>query len=814
MKADGSLKSLLQGVSQQPTRDRLAGQCTEQINMSADPVKGLTRRPGDDLVGSLGLDAAAGWGQIQTQDGRQFIVKVTSTGPKVFDYNANEYPVAVSGDMSYWTTPGKWSIASIKKKTYFANSGVVTSMRSETAIYANMGGASSRPMGIVQFLGGNYGRTYAMTINGNIVASFKTLDGSNADHSKTIGTGTLATMMRLLLVTPVADPIPAPYDGWMTEVVRTGELADPNWVVTRREDILLIRRIPAGAQFTMTITDDAANINAKAMTNSVPDVADLPRFAPHNYVVRQAAETDPEQDLWLRFVSDVAGATTGSNFGDSGAWYETVAPNIPIGFTQNNMPRVMTFDTVTETFTVGLENWADRSVGTDITNPTPSFIGYGITDVTTFQNRLVFLGGPNLVASRTNRYENFWLGSANAIADSDPLDFSSQSAFATAFEFAVPHNKDLVIFSPKGQFIMFGRSAVTPKNAAIVLTTSFEADLTARPSACGRNVFFATRYGRFTGVREFFTEGGTDINDTRPITQHVKSYIRGGAEHMSSTSNYDTLLVHTDTDRRKVYPYQFIWSDNEKVQSAWHTWEFPVETIYSFFDDEVIYFIELIAGEYFLLRMSLDVLPEESVGYHVHLSNRFDVSAVNTQFVLPFDWISNHSLIVVQSEGCPNPGLPVRVTSVEYSAIEAGWVVTLRNDMEGGDIVVGIPFVSDYWPTMPRMKDQDGVVISNARLIPNQFLLSLEQTGHIIGQKKSKYGDGPEVPFEGYIVASPQSNVGQVALDDYIFKMPFKEKVENADLRFYTDKHWPMTILDIEWEGTANKRGRRISTGE
>lgn len=43
-------------------------------------------------------------------------------------------------------------------------------------------------------------------------------------------------------------------------------------------------------------------------------------------------------------------------------------------------------------------------------------------------------------------------------------------------------------------------------------------------------------------------------------------------------------------------------------------------------------------------------------------------------------------------------------------------MVTLRNDMLGGKVVGGIPFYSGYTPTMPRMKDADGVPISNARL--------------------------------------------------------------------------------------------------
>lgn len=793
MKADGSLKSLLQGVSQQPTRDRLPGQCTEQINMSSDPVKGLTRRPGDDLVGMLGDNSPIqGWGEFQTQDGRKFLIKVTSSGPQIFDYNAVRYTVNLTGSMAYWSTPGRWSVATMKSKTYIANDSIVVAMADDVAIYPNKG-AGSRAMGVLQVLGGNYGKTYSVRINDITVASYTTPDGSTASHSTLISTDKIATQLTTLL---------------------TAAPTLSGWTIQRIEDIILITAPAGTAQFSMTAVDGAGNINFKAMTESVGNIADLPKWAPHGYVVRVAQETDPEEDLWLKFVVDDYTGTDGGGFGRPGAWYEAVAPGLKTKLNVDTMPRVITWNPTTQVFTVGVGNWAERGVGTDITNPVPSFVGYGINDMTVFQSRLVFLAGPNLIGSRSKRPENFFVGSASVLVDSDPIDLTSQAAFASTLEFAVPHNKDLVIFSPKGQFVLFGRSAVTPSNAALVLTTSFEADLTTRPVPCGRNVFFSTRYGRFTGVREFFTEGGTDINDTRPITSHVNQYIVGGPVYMSATSNYDHLLIHTDADRSKVYPYQFIWSDQEKIQSAWSTWTFPSEIIYSFFDDELIYLIELVDGLPYLLRLSLDVYPQNGLDYHLHMSNRFDVFGVNSAFVLPYDWIADKDMIVVQGEGCPYPGLPVRIMSAVYDADEGGIVVTIKGDMNGGNIIVGNSFRSLYKPTMPRMKDADGVVISDARLQITQFLVSLEETGNIVGQKLTKWGDGAPVEFQGYTVNSPSSLVGQPALDDYLFRMPFKERADRGEIQFYTDSHWPMTLLDIEWSGTINKRGKRIAQGQ
>ena len=818
MKADGSLKTLLQGVSQQPTRDRLPGQATEQINMSSDPVRGLTRRPGSDLVGVVGDDNnIRGWGQLLTQDGRNCLVRVGNTGIRVFDYNANEFTVNVEGDQSlYFAAPGDWSIVSVKDKTFLANSGVYVTMLDETASYWNRG-TPDRASGIIQILGGAYGKAYSVYVNGTLVARHKTVDGSESQDAAFVGTAYIAEVLEWLLTHPSGDVNPGFANRNQAEFYSTGfAVPGNNWNVYRKDDVLylLYTGPQPHNQPTITVSDDAGNINAKAMTTSVPDVADLPRYAPHNYVVRVAQETDPEEDLWLKFVSDST-ETSGDGFGGTGAWYECVAPYLKYKFNPGTMPRELTFNTTTQQFTLKQSVWEDRTVGTDITNPIPSFVGRGIEDMAIFQSRLVFLSGTSWVASRSKKYTNFWIGSASTLTDADPIDVTSQAAFATVLRYAVAHNKDMVIFSDSGQFVVFGRTALTPSNAALVLTTSFEADLTAKPVPSGRNVFFATKFGRYTGIREFYTEGGTDINDTRPITQHIKNYLIGGPKHLSSTSNFDHLLVHTDTDQTTVYPYQFIWSDNEKVQSAWSKWKFSQNIIYSFFEDEMIYLIADIQGKQYLYRMSLDVQDEEGTDYPVHLDAKFDVSEVSNGFILPYNWLATEDLRVVQGADCPHPGLRVAITSRSYNATTDEWTIWLREDMGGGNIIVGVHFKdgSQYEPTMPRMKDSDGVVISNARLMINQFIISCSETGKIIGQKKTKWGDAEPVTYEGYTVNDVDSVVGEAGISDVSFRVPFKEKAERGTLLLSTDEHWPMTILDIEWEGTVNKRGKRIPTG-
>ena len=789
MKVDGSMKSLLQGVSQQPPRDRLPGQATLQENMTSDPVSGLTRRPPTDLVGFLGTASTVrGFHTFNTRDGNKFLAWFHNDTLKVFDLNGEEYTVTVdTGAETYLAATGVVRASTDEEDaTVVVSQDVTALMAADTPNYWNHDGRSAA---IVQILGGLYGKSYKISIDGETKGTFTTPDGSVATHSDKIDTVHIATQLANDLDTNLG----------------------ANYTITRREDIILV--YSDTVEFNATASDGAGNINIKCMNKTVSDVADLPRMAPHRYVVRVAEKTDPEKDLWLKFVADALEddpTSTLTAFGKSGYWQECVAPDVPYKFNLSTMPHHLTYSGGEFTFSQG--PWEDREVGTLVSNPEPSFIGNEIKDVTNFQGRLVFVAGSNVVTSRTNRPYNFWFGSASALADTDPLDVNS-TVEASNMVHAIQHNRDLVIFSKEAQFVMFGRTKATPENVALVMSTKFEASEEAHPVGAGKNVFFATKYGLYTGIREFFAEGATEINDSRPITQHVKKFIEGDAKHLSCSANYDTLLVHTGTQQNLVSVYQYIWADVDKVQSAWHNWRFAEDIIFSFFEEDRVYYIQKVGNEYYLLRMPIDVQDSEGVGYPVYLDQRFDVPGMETQFLLPYDYLHDKELVCVQGAGCPNPGMAAPVQSIEYDAGLVGYVLTTKRSMNGGNLIVGVRYTSRYRPTMPFIKDADGIVVGTGNMRIRNFLVSVHQTGELVGYTTSKYGNGEEVRYNGRVVGDVDNVVGETTLGTGQFVMPFRQNSDQAEVEFYTDSYMPATLLDIEWQGQYNKRGRRIAGG-
>lgn len=793
MKVDGSLKSLLQGVSQQPARDRLPGQCTEQINMSSDPVAGLTKRPPTDLVSSLGDVGKCSWYKFETRDGKKWLAKFTSSPADIEVTDLNGVPAPVSIGLSakdYIFQFNSLRFTSIDETTYITNPDRIVGLEGTGFPYYNnrAGGVKAA---IVQILGGAYGRNFVIRMNGGVAAQYLVPNGADKNDVQYARTSYIAQMLRNQLIT---------------------NLPGPDWFINLAGDVILIQR-QDGATFDLSTSDDAGNLNMKSMVSQVKTTADLPRFAPAGYVVRIATKADPDEDAFYRFVLEASPElVNGEGFGQTGYWKETVAPNTGYRFIRESMPVTLTYFPDTASFSFDLGTWEFRTSGSRVSNPDPSFVGGKITDMGSFQGRLVMVSGSNVIMSRTNKHNDFWIKSVTAQADTDPIDISSSTVEASAMLGVVPHNKDLVLFSAKGQFVVYGRNAITPSNASLVLTTSFEAELSAKPAPAGRNVFFATNYGRFTNIREFYTEGGTDINDTRPITQHIKEYIVGKVKNIAATSNYDTLIINTDTDREAIYVYQYIWADNEKVQSSWSKWILNQPVEYVFFDEELIYFVIETSSGYALLRMSLDVKDTEGITYPAYLDNRFDVFGVNTQFVLPYDYLSAENILCVQAAGCPNPGLLANIASKVFVPGQ-GWTITLAQNMEGGDILAGIPYMQSYTPTMPNVKDADGVVIGTAKLRVRNFIVSVQDTGYLEAQLNSKYYTSAPIVFEGRIISEPTDIIGKAALYNGPLIVPFREDTSLADFTIRSYSHLPLTLLDIEWVGQYTKKGKRISTG-
>ena len=885
MKVDGSLRSLIQGVSQQPARTRLPGQCTAQDNMSSNPVTGLTRRPpmeeiaklfddkqtsstvtmtiaapgvvtwnshglaaGTEIrftttgalptgivanttyyvsssslgantfrVSSTRANALAGTNITTTGsqsgvhtatanflrgaqfydydlgEGNQFIVAALPNKLRVFDAQGNEKVVNEVGSTFDYLDGGELAFTTLDDVTYIANRTKTVAMETAVKSYVETGS-------LVYLLGGQYGRVYTVNIvwsGGTYTASYTAPDGGSAVHSTQITTTYIATQLKTAL-----DAV----SGLTT-----------NFTVTRVDDVLYIKKLssPTTEAFKCTVADGDGGENMLVVNNTIKNANALPRYAPHGYVVTvQGAAVDAD-DWYLEFIAekDTAGAypALGAGFGRNGIWAECVAPQTKYQLDLDTMPHILEYDFGTDEFTFDAAAWENREAGNEDSNANPTFIGKTIEDLAYFQGRLVILSGPAVIMSRTNKPLDFWLNSATILADDDRIDVQSTAKGVRKMIRAIPHNRDLVVFANKGQFIVFGRNQITPKNSALVLTTNFEADMTASPAPAGRNIFFAFKFGTYTGIREFFTQDGQDANDSRPITQHVNKYLEGNVTTLTSTSNFDVLFVQTSTGQTTIYFYEYTWLDDKKVQSSWSRWIMPDPVVYTFITESEVSMITKKDDNYILNRIDLDLQNDAGLTYSVRLDRKLYIPTVNLTVAAPYPVpeADPDSLVFIQGEGCPTPGMRAWVESYDAGSD----TYTFDRDMEGGTVICGIRYLSSYIPTNPDVKDSDGVKISTGSLKVSKFILNCKETGKIMARVFSRYFPDRLIEFTGRFVGDPLTHVGEPAITDATYTVPFRENVENAEVEFFSDSHLPFTLSDIQWKGQYTKKGRRIANG-
>ena len=792
-KVDGSISSLIQGVSQQPERERLPGQGSLQENFSSDPVNGLTRRGPTKYIDEL-INSADDYTFVDYDAGSigHFMIAHKSGDIKVFDLDGTEYTVTINSGSGYIPDTELLYIG-IDDKIYVVDPDQVVAMDSSTKSYVEDGS-------LVFLLGGQYGRKYEITLTWKDAAeteytetvSYTTPNGSSASHINNIATDSIATSLE-------------------TALNANTNITD-DFDVFRESDVIYIKKEDAAdvTTYKVTVSDGDGGANMFSVNNEVNDVGNLPRFAPQGYITKIVESGGSTADDWyLEFVvsPDANGDSPalGDGFGEDGAWVEAVAPDVEYIIDAATMPHILEKTGPTD-FEFSEGTWENRNVGDDDTNPLPSFIGQKINDIGTFQGRLTMLADVNIIMSRTNKHLDFWNQSATTQVDDDPIDISS--ALGTfVLRKMVPHNRDLIIFSDKVQFVLFGRNALTPKNSSLVLTTEFEADLRADPVAAGRNVFFPFKYGTYTGIQEFFTDGGEDVNDSRPITQHVLQYIPGTPTQLVSTTNFNKLIVRTDDDVRKIRIYEYVWLNREKVQSSWSTWSFSRDILHMFFVDNLLYILTKEGNSYEAYTLDLDDTPDTGPGYRVMLDEQLEKTVASTTFTVPYTIDDIDNYVAVQGTGCPYPGLRAPIAS--YSA----GTVTLQDDMGGGTVHFGRKFLSRYIPTSPFVRDRDGVKVGSGKLIIKQYVVHFADTGYFKSIITDDYGYSAEVLYTGRVLGDPENVVGEPSVSDGSFLTPYKKNADNSTLEIQSDSHLPASFLEMEWVGQYKKKGKRITGG-
>ena len=768
----------IQGVSQQPPKVRLEGQCEVQENAISSAVNGLYRRPGTRRINDLdqNFHPNTKFHYYNRGGGERYIIAIEpGQAPVIFDDEGDSLVVEMDAPTSYLSSSNPFidlKLSTISDFTFIANKGVTPQEDSETS-----DPLSNTAIVYCQFA--DYGRTYRIVINGSTEASMKTPDGSESEHIEEVDTTVIATRLNNQLST---------LSGFST--TRVG-----NTIFISRDN---------GNSFSVRTEDGADGKDLIAIFHSVSTVDSLPPNAPENYRIEILGQGGGDR-YWLRAEGQDAGTVR---------WIETVAPGIPYRLDASTMPHALVRDRFVggkAVFKFIRIDWDEREVGDSRTNPMPSFVQdqEPIRSVGTFQNRLFFTAGESVVYSQSNFFFNFFKTTVREDLDDSPVDVFADTNQVNLLENSAVLDGDVVFFSENGQFLQSGDNPMTQENATLRYASSFENTVEAAPVAAGDVIFFPFEYGRFTGIREFYTDSLTDTKRARPVTDHVDQYIQGKARLLATSTNRNQLLVLAD-DPDVVYVYAWIWEGQERVQSSWSIWRFPDSVIkFMAYDKETIFFVIERGGVTSIEYIETGDPDDIGLCFPVRLDKRFYTQATKLpsgewEFESPYEG----DVVFVRGEGTTDSG--VSVDAVHLGGTSYITNEDLGNGAESVELIGGLEYETIFEPTMPFIRDNSGKVIDTDRLIINDVNINYDLTGLFFVQVKNDWGFEREYLFNGRRIGDISNIIGFAPLEPGQFSFPIRQDSDKTSFQIRTSSHLPFQLRDMEWRGRFRQRGRRV----
>ncbi|AQY55002.1 tail fibers protein [Escherichia phage K1E] len=800
MEVQGSLGRQIQGISQQPPAVRLDGQCTTMVNMVPDVVNGTQSRMGTTHIAKLldeGTDNMATHHYRRGEgDEEYFFTLKKGQVPEIFDKHGRKCNV-ISQDapMTYLS-----EVVNPREDVQFMTIADVTFMlnRRKVVKVSNRKSPKVGNKAIVFCAYGQYGTSYSIVINGTNAASFKTPDGGSADHVEQIRTERITSELysKLQQWSGVSD----------YEIQRDGT----SIFIERRD----------GASFTITTTDGAKGKDLVAIKNKVSSTDLLPSRAPAGYKVQVwPTGSKPESRYWLQ---------AEPKEGNLVSWKETIAADVLLGFDKGTMPYIIErtgiIDGIAQ-FKIRQGDWEDRKVGDDLTNPMPSFIDEEVPQTIggmfMVQNRLCFTAGEAVIASRTSYFFDFFRYTVISALATDPFDIFSDASEVYQLKHAVTLDGATVLFSDKSQFILPGDKPLEKSNALLKPVTTFEVNNKVKPVVTGESVMFATNDGAYSGVREFYTDSYSDTKKAQAITSHVNKLIEGNIINMAASTNVNRLLVTTDKYRNIIYCYDWLWQGTDRVQSAWHVWEWPMGTKVRgmFYSGELLYLLLERGDGVYLEKMDMG----DALTYGLNDRIRMDRQAelIFKHFKAEDEWISE-----------PLPWTPTNPELLDCILIE-GWdsyiggsflfkynpsdnTLSTTFDMHDDNhvkakVIVGQIYPQEFEPTPVVIRDrQDRVSYIDVPVVGLVHLNLDMYPDFSVEVKNVKSGKVRRVLASNRIGGALNNTVGYVEPREGVFRFPLRAKSTDAVYRIIVESPHTFQLRDIEWEGSYNPTKRRV----
>ena len=413
-----------------------------------------------------------------------------------------------------------------------------------------------------------------------------------------------------------------------------------------------------GRDFNLSVRGGITDKALTSIKGIARDIAELPSQCFDGYLVKVNNTDDSDaDDYYVKFTTEAPGIP------GAGSWEETVAPGIKTNINTSTMPQALvrqadgsfTLDTLGTGNAFG--GWAGREVGDEITNPEPSFVGRGISNMFFFANRLGFLSEDAVIMSQPGDYFNFFQTSALAISDADPIDLTASSTTTAILKAAIGTPKGLILFAERSQFLMstseIAFSASTVKMTEI---SQYFYKSEVLPLSTGVSVAFISENKTYSKVMEMAIDSVENRPVVAELTRIIPEYLPPLFVWGEVSPNNNMMLYGDKTD--DVYVFKFFNNGDQRELAGWTRWTYPAACHMFAMEDDLCHIVLFDGTKHMLVRSELIDDPQVApldVGFS-SFSPRLDLSLPSSALTITDNPGSSLTSRVYIPEGVDIPG--------------------------------------------------------------------------------------------------------------------------------------------------------------
>ena len=768
---EAAYKPLLQGVSQQLPGERLPGQLTSQVNMVSDPVTNLRRRPGVLFRKSwawAGADSGhlLGW-FADISGSRVHILLNTNTGNiRILDEKFNEEASLDGGAYLVNADPTRIRATSVGNEFFLCNV--------DKAPVVQYGTTDQNPAnsGFFYIVSGAFSKNYHVAVvhsGGTTYAEYATPSGTGAGDAALATPEYIATQLAAKLA------------------------ADTSLAVQRDGPYVFITR--AGGISVNTSVGSGFMVASKS--GAVPNIGSLPARLPsaaNGFICRVGTADSPQYYRYNHLTTE---------WGESGAWGGPRSiTNVPIGIVWDGTA-----------WRLNTAAFAGRNAGDDKSNELHEWMTRGITGMGTYQGRLVLMSGPMVSMSASNKPRQFFRSTVSHLLNSDAIEVGAGMNSAAAYEWAIPFNKDLVLFSRTYQAVIpSGNSAITPSTATVVPTSTHETDTTSSPITLGRTLMYCTPKSEdFFGVMEMIPSNYTNSQYvSQDSTPHLPKYMGGRCRFAVSSGVASLALFAPRGDPYSLVVHEYHWDGDNKAQQAWHQWTFayPVACAYFASDVVVLAFIQngnIVLGTVDPRAGALNAASARRPFLDLNVS----ASIVNNTVTIPawmlaFDPLIRDKLKLVLVTGA--------LAGEEVGFVNGATANTLTTvpSHPSGTVGIGIPYYSGVIPSPPVVKDMNDSAIHSGKATLLRYMIGTKNSSAFTVKVTDAYSTGEELAVPTLSWSSPELELGRgLYADTSISIVPCRTDLRSTAMEVSTKGTGELNITSLEYVAKYHPKIKR-----